>query len=392
MDKRVGIQTAPVEVASELCSRFRCTKSDCAACAAVCPVPGAVRFAGEGAAEIGAACVGCGACASACPNGAIRALESDERLVGRMRPRIRSEAIFRFGCARARERVDLIVPCLSRLTEALLLEPIRSGASGVELLAPDCSSCGFKKAAPQWETTLAFARGLCESAGIGADRLMRVVVPHGTAEETTASAGASNARRALFRAIAEQWKETTAATPAEEAAQRPAETFREVVQRHLENPKRAALLRVLDRLPNAMIVPKTVPTTGVLRIPLAQPEVDRTCVGCNVCETLCPVGALSHREEDGAWALELDGALCTGCRVCEAACFHQAIRIRDTADLSVLFGRPKTTLVFALRRTCPTCRESFLDASSSELCPSCRLSGDRREAIVRQFFIGGNPA
>jgi Fe-S-cluster-containing dehydrogenase component len=101
------------------------------------------------------------------------------------------------------------------------------------------------------------------------------------------------------------------------------------------------------------------------------------------------VGALKHREEGGIYELDLDVAQCTGCHVCEVACYHQAIHIREFVDLSVLFERPRVTLISADRRTCTSCRESFLGASS-DLCPACRVSGDRRDAIARRFFLGGN--
>nr|MDP2191554.1 4Fe-4S binding protein [Rhodoferax sp.] len=387
MNKLIDFQPqAPVRVASTLCSRFRSTKSQCVACAAVCPVPGAVRLAGQGA-EITAACVGCGACASACPNGAIRPLEDDGRLAKRIRERVQSGATFRIACSRAQGRVDLVVPCLSRLTEALVLEPIRGGAQRVELLDPDCTACGLAKAAPQWQRVMFFSRELCESAGLGAQRVASVRVASGRAEETPLSAKTSNSRRAMFRTIAERWKESGAAAmvPADVAEAAPAEPFRELVQRHSDNPKRIDLLQVLGALPGAKPRPRRLPVSG---LPLAQLEVDQRCVGCNVCETLCPVGALKHRDEGDTYILELDAALCTGCRVCEVACYHQALHIRETVDLAVLFERRSITLVSAKKRTCSACGERIL-GDASEFCPACQLSGDRRDAVARRFFSRG---
>lgn len=388
MDKRVEIQqSAPVRVESTLCSRFRCTKSQCAACAVVCPVPGAVRLAEEGA-EISAACVGCGACVSACPNGALRPLEGDKMMAERISRRVRPKAAFRIACSRAQGRADLVLPCLSRLTEALVLEPIRGEATRVELLDPGCSACGLRKAAPQWEKVMAFAGALCESAGLGTERVVRLQVQSGKAEETRPAAKALGSRRAMFRALAERWK-ASGEGPVPQAAgvePVPREPFREIVHRHSANPKRADLLQVLAALPGGKVASKVVLAAGA---PLAQLEVDRRCVGCNVCETLCPVGALKHREEGGSYMLELDAARCTGCRVCEVACYHQALHVRETVDLSVLFEPRRVTLISASRRTCRACREGFL-GDSSEFCPSCQLSGDRRDAIARRVFIGGN--
>ena len=387
MDMLAKIRPEPAaSVEHGLCSRFRTTKSYCTSCVVVCPVPGAVQFAEQGA-EITAECVGCGACASACPNGAISLTESDLRLAQRIRNRVRPGEAFRIACPKAEGEADLVLPCLGRLTEGLLLEPVRGGAARVALLDPGCSGCGLSRATPQWESTLSFAQALCEAAGFSADRIKRVPVALGKPQETRKAADAPNPRRAMFRAIAEKWKEvaTDVAMEGGDAEPAPVEAFRDAVQRHHANPKRTELLQVLSALPGAKARSKPLPAAG---LPLADVAVDSRCVGCNVCETLCPVGALRHREANGVYALDFYPALCTGCRVCEATCFHQAISIRETVELSVLFDQPKATLVSAPRQTCRSCNERFL-GEAAEVCPSCQVSGDRREAIARNFFLGG---
>jgi Fe-S-cluster-containing dehydrogenase component len=386
----LGLQV-PVRLDSTLCSRFRSTKSECAACAAVCPAPGAVRLgdgAGNNGAEINAACVGCGACVSACPNGAIRLLEDDQRVAERIAQKVHAGEAFRFACNRAEGRADMVLPCLSRLTEALVLEPIRRGAQRVELCAPDCSACGLKKTAPQWERTLTFSQALSEAAGLGVARISSVQVQVGDAEEIRLPARTPNARRRLFGAIAERWQASGDAQSLEPEAVEDEEPkpFREIVQRHAENSKRTNLLRVLDALPGLTVRSKVVPTVG---IPLAQLDVDQRCVACNVCETLCPTGALTHREEGGNYALEFDAAQCTGCRVCELACYHQAMHVRETVDLSLLFERSRVTLISAKLAKCQGCGERIL-GDASNFCPVCQVSGDRRDAVARRFFSGGN--
>ena len=376
----------PVRLENELCSRYRCTKSGCSACADVCPVPGAVRFLEQGV-EITDGCVACGACASACPNGAIRPAESDQELATRIRTRVRSGAAFRIACDRAEGRADLVLPCLSRLTEALVLEPVRSGAERVELLDPGCSSCGLRKAAPQWEKVLAFSRALCESAGLDADRVVRVGVPVGKPIELRDPSQAASSRRAMFGAIADRWAASAVPVTALDAATEPApaETFRQAVQQHRENRKRTDLLELLAGLAGANLVSSVVPAAAT---PLADLEIGRQCVGCNVCETLCPTGALQHREEGGNYALDFQPALCTGCRICEVACFHKAIRIRDAVDVSVLYARPKLTLIAVPRRTCTACQETYLDGST-DLCPLCLVSSRRRQNVARRMILGG---
>jgi len=287
----------------------------------------------EEGAVITDACLGCGACVSACPNGALHPLlEDDARLAARISERVQPSAAFRMACLRADGDADLVVPCLSRLTEALVMEPLRGGASCVELRCPDCSACGLAKAAPQWRKVVEFTKALCETAGFAAERVEGVRTSVGKANELRPVARTANPRRAMFKAVAERWETIDIARDTPTAIEpAPPEVFRDIVQRHADNPKRIDLLEVLSALPGAQPKSNVLPAA---EMPMAQLVVDSRCVGCNVCETLCPVGALKHREEGGTYTLEFDAAQCTGCRICELACYHQAMHIRETVDLS----------------------------------------------------------
>ena len=381
-----GVAEPPVRTENGLCSRYRCSKSQCTACADVCPAAGALRLTEQGV-EINDACVACGACVSACPNGAIQSAQTDRALAVRIRALVEPEKPFRVACESADGPADMVVACLSRLTEALLLEPLRWGTERVEILDPGCKGCPLEKASPQWERVFQLAGSLCEAAGLDRDRIIRVPVPRRDPKVAPSAPEEAVSRRDLFCSFARKTAKVAAtALPDMQPQRAPAELFRDALQRHHENPKRSHLLEVLQSLSSAGARSKKIPVEGR---PFADLEVTSKCMGCNVCETLCPVGAIGRREENGVFALEFDPACCTGCRVCEMACLPKAIRVKESFDLHALMDCRVTTLIRSNRRTCQACRADFLD-DASDFCPLCLLTERRQKAMARRWILGGN--
>ncbi|MHC1573706.1 MAG: 4Fe-4S binding protein [Candidatus Syntropharchaeales archaeon] len=57
---------------------------------------------------------------------------------------------------------------------------------------------------------------------------------------------------------------------------------------------------------------------------LVNPE---NCLGCRICEEVCPQGAISSDIEDGKMKLRLDEDKCTGCGLCVRECRMDVLRL-----------------------------------------------------------------
>lgn len=375
----------PVLVGNGLCSRFRCTQSGCDRCQAVCPIPGTVELSDNGVA-IDDRCVACGLCVAACPNGALQLQESDRALGDKIRPAVTAHAVFRLACDQADVDADFIVPCLGRLTEALLLEPLRAGASGVLLLAPECIECGLRKAAPLCSGTAKFAQAVLESCNWQGVEIATATTPRLQSGERVRRKRADKgiiSRRALFRSLADKF-DSAPETPCEERAGTVAPAlFRDLVRQHHDNPKRSHLLEVLTALGHGEIKSRKL---AAAQIPLAQPRVDEKCVGCDVCEMLCPVGAIAQATENGLYTLTFRPELCTGCSVCQDACFHRAVTLEETVDVSVLHRRRQKVLYSTKSNTCQLCGTKFPGGDPElKFCPLCMATSKRQMGIAQRL-------
>ncbi|MBI4616808.1 MAG: 4Fe-4S binding protein [Planctomycetes bacterium] len=388
----------PVRIDDTLCSRYRSTKSGCSACLDACPIPGALDAA-NGGIRVQDPCVGCGACLSACPNGALKGEIGDRSLAARMRLTVRQGSPYRIACDRvdgarwAQESgaaPDLVLPCLSRATEALLLEPVRLGARRIELLVPGCEDCPLARAAAQWRRTVDLARSLAAGLGIRDVEYSVADAPRLIPDDTDPvrpETGPRVSRRDALHALFRRGRAAAAGALAPaEPAKTPAEVFRENVRRHPENAKRTHLLEIVAALAPGSTGSAPFPREGT---PFAELDVNERCVGCDVCETLCPVGAIRRKTEGASFALEFEPGLCTGCGICAQACLFRAIHLRTTFDPTLLARRGWTTVFEAEKTRCRICGVECV-GRASDVCRLCELQSRRQKAFARQLFSGGN--
>ncbi|NCO83103.1 MAG: hypothetical protein COW90_03385 [Nitrospirae bacterium CG22_combo_CG10-13_8_21_14_all_44_11] len=371
-------------IEASLCTRFRTPKSDCSGCADLCPM-NAISVSENGA-EIKGECIDCGVCSAACPNGAFMVKGRDDKKIIQ---EIESKTIspgagtFRISCERGDASSDLIVSCLGRLTDVLLLEPVRMGASKIEIIQPLCSECPSAKASANLDKTIRQALHLYEMLGIERDRILKKNIP---LQDLIKMPEKPVSRREFLGAIRKNAMGAAAASipDFENKDNGKAEGFRDVIQQRRENLKRTLLLESLRNFLQKDRTLKTVYVNSKDAI-LAEIEVTSECAACGVCAALCPTGAINQTQTDDLFSLSFNPHLCTNCKVCAKACMHKAINIKESALLNLLVKQKELKLFEGKRKACAICNLDFID-NGSEICPLCMDRHKRQMSAVETLF------
>jgi|GEM_PF-1167813 len=391
-----------IEFEARLCSRFRTPKSGCSACADLCPA-GVIQVSDKGA-EIEVGCTDCGVCISACPNGAFKSSErSDGKIVNEIQRTIQrvkgSEGqrvkSFSISCEHGNAEAGLILPCLSRLTEAMLMEMVKSGASSVEILQPTCEWCPDRKAARHLNSVVQQALYIYEMLGIEKDSISVTSTKFNEEKNSQTSLGKTESesisRRAFLTGFRNKAVEVAAASiPLIDGKDNGnnKETFREVIQKTAENAKRMLLLDELKGVISA--TPELHSSLRKVEIlsddsPVAELEVNSRCTGCGVCAALCPTGSITQQNAGGKFALSYKPALCTNCKVCAAVCMTGAIEIKDKASLNILLEERDIKIFEADRKKCAVCKIDFI-GGAGEICPLCVNIHEKQMSAIKTLF------
>ena len=352
-----------------LCSRVRFPRSTCQDCVQGCP-GGAISW--DKTLHINTdKCSGCGICISRCPNGVFWSRSRGDFVIAQEIERLlnanESRSIV-FSCSRCDQTANsiIVLPCLGRLTENLLLAPFVFGASQVEIRWPECSGCIYEKCLSHLNLVLFFGSKLAAMIGkedscIQVNKIGKYLGPQSLSDRLS--------RRDLFHKLRVEATQTVAAFLPEFNNSNQTNPWAQFV-----GTKRAYLLKLLRVFTDHT-------STRIQRddLPVADIEMNHRCVGCPVCTTLCPTGALGRVENTDGVDIYFRPDICTGCKICQEACLFQAISLSPTVELLHLVSGDSRQLIHLHRKNCKECSSVFLSIEQ-DICPTCRH--EKRDIVL----------
>jgi formate hydrogenlyase subunit 6/NADH:ubiquinone oxidoreductase subunit I len=357
-----------LQIRSHLCSRVRYPRSKCRLCQDICPVD-AVRI-DSNAVTLNEKCCGCEICIPVCPNGVFTLTGRKEKeRRGQLQQNLRDDSIARFTCIMDKEKENegaLIFPCLAGIPQAYLIAPFAWQGVKVQIKRIGCEQCPMAAGMEQYNLILKHTYHLLNCFDIPEERLEEVAsfdAPRMSRSKPTRSSQEDLGRREFFGFFRKQALETT-----KELISESGEAPGELRWTHQENPFRSFLLELLPQMGEVR--------EGRLAsrdLQVSDLEVSETCIGCNVCETICPSGAI-RREigegKNGDLRLMFTLSKCTGCKICGEACLPKAISFSSQIDLTEFIREEERELARVSAKNCRVCGEPF-QGTPGETCPQC---------------------
>lgn len=363
-----------ITVYSGYCMRVRFRNSNCRICLEVCPENSISLNPGP---TINSGCSDCGLCQNACPTEVFQnELSTDRHLLNQARsflekdqpPGEKSRLWIHCRLAEGQHNDSLLVPCLGRITENIILGAAVSGFDGVELTKGACSECRLKQGGKLLTYAISTSRVLLESMGLGRFSI--------SVEEREQRKGKEEvlSRREIFSKTSKKVKDKAASfLYHKEKALR--ENVQEILsyKRKAGNGKRRSPRREFLR---QLLKPKK----GANRIvalyrpefPWKKIEIDeKRCSACGTCQALCPTGAIRKKWEHESQLTCFSSSSCTNCFLCQEACPEQAIAFEGEFSLADLLEDEEKIVARVDVASCFLCGE-VITAGKSKLCPTCR--------------------
>ena len=338
-----AISSKDFNVRARQCVRVCNRNASCSACIDVCP-SNCIVCADN---ELGVnwdECVGCGACIVACPvevfsfTGQSDTQLVEDALAAAKESNVAVAIVCQAMYSRAKDLVDvnkiLVVPCLGRIDETMLVRIASCGINSISLVHFDCESCFNKTSGVRVETVTNNAKELLKAWGNHCKVQVRGKLP--TAVRRNAQEEFDEDKRAFFKNIKEESRQvasivaTTAIADAisngEDVKEEPYHVLEDGTLPKANTLRRAQLLTALD----AMLENNEQMQEGILHSGIFyRVSIDRdTCKSCRMCANFCPVGALrKFQTSDSKLGVIHTPALCVGCKCCQDICPSKSLKL-----------------------------------------------------------------
>lgn len=356
-----ALQAPALSVHPEYCSRLRHRLSKCTRCSDNCPTK-AIEWA-EGILNVDPdKCTSCGICANVCPNGVFESLKpSDLEILTKARLSLREQKEIVFECNP--EGVDkqsnaIVVPCLARIDEGVLVGCVALGAQAVWLAIGPCQGCKCESSRHVATETVNSANGLLELFGLP----NRILFKRREAEPLEAR---MTSRREFFTTLTQEAKKSSALLACSIIDSFEKEPPKRVGSLPTCLPmKRKLLLDSMRKLGNL--------TEEIFKSSLfCQFEVNEDCTGCQMCAFFCPTGALAKLDEEGKVGVSFKASDCIACGLCQEICYKNAVRLSHSVNLRKVISRD-TDKVIMREGSQPSVKNHLRRSLTKEVMPGKR--------------------
>lgn len=382
---RVSGAQATVETAR--CLREHSGLSECDLCVKNCPVQSIDL---RGGVHVLSHCTGCGVCVAVCP---VSAFDLNGAAAGQLLSQAasilrRGRSLF-FTCERSADvaSADLVLPCLARLDETVVLGALALGAQKLSLTRGPCGACPYTEAMPRYRRTLDRMRRWSRALPRAAE-----IAEVGEGEESRERRQGSKAggpdRRAFFAWVRSEGMQLMASV---------LDDFSEGL--HGRRSAEGVSLPLRNRL-----LPHVLKKLGVGEEeipydpegPWAELLLDEVkCNGGEACVRICPTKAIVRGEGAEVFRLSLQVSRCVNCALCLDACIPNALTYRQGLSLRAVAMAKPTVLVEKPYRRCSRCEARFLwseGVESGELCSACHFLADLERSPTIPDGAGGAAA
>ncbi len=345
-------------------------KSSCNRCKDFCPC-NSIKIGVK--IEVKENCTDCGLCITACPNGVFDSTkETDTDIIERALQYLTTEKTTTSGflCSMVKNEKNAVrLECLGRLNENILLTLLSKGKEVFRFKRGECEGCALKAGKQLFDETLILTRGIVQALGYN-EMVFQEVEESGVRGKNI---GINNyydehvSRRDFFKKLT--------ARALFEISDVFDKAYNSTVTPKVEvtNFKREKLIHILKTFNS---VKNEIENEQKTCFPFARLQINNNCIGCDVCQYLCPTSAIKKREDDSLVSLSFLYQQCTNCKICEIACLTKAIELEEVFDYEELVKQEEKEVIRLKKCICKCCRQVF-HAKEGELCPFCSNGYDK---------------
>jgi MinD superfamily P-loop ATPase len=370
-----AFQAPALKIQSEYCSRLRHRLSKCSRCLDYCP-PKAIEWV-NGKIEIDPdKCTSCGICTNVCPNGVFESIKPDDvELYNKIIQSLPAQEEIVFECTN--DGVDkqsnaIIVPCLGRISEGIVMIGIAMGAKSVRLSPGECKKCNnYPSCEKVYQKTVNNANQLLVSLGC---REKIQVKP----SETVITKPAATSRREFFTSLGQITKRGGAIFACsvidninEDLKEETPKKKTGTLPVHLPI-KHQILLKAIRKLGYGDVYKNKIETEPPL---FYQFTVNNECTACKMCAMFCPTGAIIKDETGVIFNI----SNCCACGLCREICYKEAIQLKNNVQIGKIINKDadRITMVKNAQRAFTQQKKSITE----DIIRSCLTSNDRSPRV-----------